>query len=262
MQFYSIFDLLGGTNNLIKEAELEKSEVIILEADGKVDETNGYGFLIQKRLNEFNINSVKLYLPEIVEQLETLPYKPMIISGGMTEVTADIEWINKSKEFIQAVIKENRKSKSNKRPLFGICFGAQLIAEGFKKGSVTYLDDPEIGITKVIVSKKHPLFQSFPKEYLGYTFHYNQILPKMEFNILSLNEHMGHKFIQAFEIPEASCFGVQFHPEFGYQEFLILMQTYHDLIIELGLDYNEIIESIREIDSNEKLFYNFIKFQQ
>ena len=243
---------------MMNQKELEECEIIILEADGKVSDTNGYGYLIQKRLKEENIQSAKIYLPENTERLSTLPLKPTIISGGMTEVTKDIKWINQSKDFIRETIEINQKS-DQKRPLFGICFGAQLIAESYVSGSVKYLDDPEIGNTKVIIGKKHPLFQGFPQEFQGYTFHYNQIVAKKEFNILSTNKHMGHHFIQAFEVPNAFCYGVQFHPEFCYHEFNTLMRTYQELIIELGLDYNEIIAAIKEIETNAKILVNFAK---
>ena len=70
---------------------------------------------------------------------------------------------------------------------------------------------------------------------------------------------MEHHFIQAFEIPNASCFGVQFHPEFKHQEFLTFIKTYRDLILELGLDYEEIVSKIKDIDPNTKLLRNFIQ---
>jgi GMP synthase-like glutamine amidotransferase len=242
----------------MKDLESNKSKVIILEADGMVDSTHGYGFLLQKRLLEYKINSKKVYLPEIADQLDTLPKKPMIISGGMTEVTADIEWINQSKDFIRKVIKVNRSKSQGKIPLFGICFGAQLIAESYSKGSVTYLDNPEIGLTQVKIEKQHQLFNEFPNEFSGYTFHYNQILPKEVFTILSAIKHMGHYFIQAFEIPDAACYGVQFHPEFQFQEFKTLMETYRKLILKLGLDYEEIINSLKDIKPTSKILQNFV----
>lgn len=238
----------------------DKSEVIILEADGKVDETNGYGYLIRKRLHEFGIKTSIIYLPEVADQLQTLPRKPFIISGGMTEVTAELDWIKKSKEFIGEVIKTNQSVNSKEKiPLLGICFGAQLIAESYLRGSVAYLEDPEIGNTQVILEKQHPLFKGFSQKFPGYTFHYNQILPRKEFTILSAIKHMNHHFIQAFEIPHADCFGIQFHPEFQYQEFITLMKTYRELIIELGLDYEKIISEIKEIDSNAILLKNFVQ---
>ena len=243
------------------DRKINDNQILILEADGKVDKKHGFGFLIQKRLQEFNIKSSKINLPKFASKLETLPKKPMIISGGMTEVTSDVDWIIQSKKFIKKIIVNNQKSSFEKKiPLFGICFGAQLIAESYMKGSVTFLDDPEIGTTKVIIEKQHPLFFGYNDDFLGYTFHYNQILPKKEFDILSTTKHKGHHFIQVFEVPNSLCFGVQFHPEFLFEEFLTLMKTYKQLIIELGLDYQDIIKNnTKEIDSNAKFLLNFVK---
>ena len=93
----------------------------------------------------------------------------------------------------------------------------------------------------------------------GGKFHYIQIKLEKEFTILSSNKHMEHHFIQAFEIPNTSCFGVQFHPEFQHQEFLTFIKTYRDLILELGLDYEEIVSKIKDFDPNAKLLRNFIQ---
>lgn len=50
-------------------------------------------------------------------------------------------------------------------------------------------------------------------------------IPKEEFKVISANKYMGYHFMQAFEIPNISCYCVQFHSEFQYQEFITLMQN-------------------------------------
>ena len=65
-------------------------DVIILEADGRIDGTNGYGYPIQERYKEFNIKTSKFNLKKNFDKLEELPAKPILISGGMTEVTLDM----------------------------------------------------------------------------------------------------------------------------------------------------------------------------
>ena len=233
------------------------SDVIILEADGLIDEKHGYGTPIANRLKEFGIRSTIFPVEPNIDRLDTLPYRPLIISGGMTEVTADIDWINKFKTFVLNIINENIEQESI-QPILGICFGAQLLVEAFSPGSVRYLDAPEIGISKIILDiPEHTLVKGIDKEFDAYAFHYNQIWSD-DVVVISDHLHEGHKFIQAYEIPEAFVYGVQFHPEFSYAEMLQLFKTYKQLISELGFDLSPIIQELPQLDGNQRILRNFL----
>ncbi|MHA1905724.1 MAG: type 1 glutamine amidotransferase [Candidatus Thorarchaeota archaeon] len=237
--------------------ELEEVDVIILQADGLIDEKNGYGYPIQKRLTELEIKSNIVEIANRTEILTELPQKPLIISGGMTEVTADIDWISELKSFVRTLIQDNQNNKSRRQPIFGICFGAQIIAECYRRGSVRYLEDPEIGVSNISLTKpQHPLFKGFEVRFPAYSFHYNQIWSE-DVTILSDHHHKGHHFIQAFEVPNGLTFGVQFHPEFKQDEMLKLYQIYEQLIGNLGFDLRPVIESLPEISGNHLLLRNF-----
>ena len=244
---------------MFNREELTKTDIIILEADGKIDEkNNGYGYPIKNRLAEMDIDSKIISLIDNSNHLDELPIKPLIFSGGMTEVTKNVDWINQSKNFIKKKIEESKNNKGI--PIFGICFGAQLIAETYKKGSVMYLDTPEIGISKIILNKtNHKLFKGFKKEFDAYSFHYNQIKTK-DFSILSSTKIIHNEFIQVFEIPNTAIFGVQFHPEFKINEIKTLIRTYKDLVRNLGHDINNIIEKLPEIENNWQILKNFYNY--
>lgn len=198
-------------------------------------------------------------LPSTAFELDRLPPKPIIISGGMTEVTSEVGWIIEAKRFLQRQIQSNlRSSPGEKRGILGICFGAQLIAEALQCGSVQYLDDPEIGTSHIVLSRtNHPLFQGFDQEFEAYSFHYNQILPK-GVSIISDHHFKGHYFVQAFEVPDSATYGVQFHPEFRRNEFKRLLVTYSSLLEDLGVDVKPILTSLPALRRNEKLLLNFL----
>jgi len=243
---------------MVSVKDFDATDVIILEADGLIDQEHGYGTPIHRRLQESDINSMIFPVQENVDRLGDLPSRPMILSGGMTEVTADIEWIRDLKSFILEIIKSNREDPSAVRPVFGICFGAQIIAECYRKGSVRYLDDPEIGISNITLDRpEHPLFKGMPHVFDAYSFHYNQIWSE-DVTIISNHVHKGHHFLQAFEVPDAHAFGVQFHPEFKQSEMLKLYKTYESLIADLGFDLRPVIETLPEITGNHLILKNFI----
>jgi len=238
------------------------ADIIILEADGKVDSNHGYGHLLQKRLQEFDINSYLVSLPQNADQLGRLPPKPLIISGGATEVTANIDWIVRSRDFIYKKLQNNIHREGGTRiPILGICFGAQLIAECFRKGSVTVSEEPEIGVTSVkLETSSHPLFKGYEHQYFdAYTFHYNQIGIK-DVIALSIDSDHTRDFVEVFEIQGASCFGLQFHPEFEYDEFITLMETNREVISGIGRDSDSIIEDIKDIPSNAIILRNFFDY--
>ncbi|RKD33474.1 type 1 glutamine amidotransferase [Thermohalobacter berrensis] len=239
-------------------SSVEIADVIVLEADGKIDDKNGYGYPIAKRLEEFGFRPVIVSLEKDTHLLEKLPPKPMIISGGMTAVTSDVQWVVKAKEFVKKIITYNQSVGEDKRiPLMGICFGSQLIAESFEEGSVKYLEDPDMGITKVKLNREHKLFNGFNNPFFAYTFHYNQI-QNNNLNIISLNNSKSSIFVEAFEVPNASCYGVQFHPEFTHDEFVSVLITYKNLINDLGLDADDIINNLKRLPSNAGILKSFV----
>ncbi|MBM7573357.1 type 1 glutamine amidotransferase [Aquibacillus albus] len=236
-------------------------DVIVLEADGAVDDSNhGYGHHIMNNLQKFGYNTALISLAENVDHLHELPEKPIIISGGMTEVTADIDWIVKAKNFMKTKMNENRK-KRDKTKILGICFGAQLIAESNKEGSVTFLKPPQMGISEINLEQPdHSLFKGFDSTLHAFSFHYNQIKTD-NVNIISSHQKGDRDFVQAFEIPDVGCYGVQFHPEIQLSAFNHLIGKYKSLLEEdLGVEIKEIIEGLPtpEVD-NTKLLKNFME---
>ncbi|MBD3404702.1 MAG: hypothetical protein GF411_01045 [Candidatus Lokiarchaeota archaeon] len=240
------------------DSEIEKADIFVLQADGKIDSTHGYGYPIQQRFSEHDIHVVIVHFADNVDILDELPKKPLVISGGMTEVTADIDWIRDSKAWFLDLIKENQSlDKENRQPVFGICFGAQLLIEAYAKGSVRFLEDPEIGVSRVKLDRpEHPIFRGISNEFDAYSFHYNQIWSN-EVTILSQHKHMGHHFIQAYEIEGSSVMGVQFHPEFKQEEMKTLFTTYKDLIANFGFDLEPTINNLPKIKYPHRILLNF-----
>ncbi len=233
--------------------------VVIIEADGKIDDLNGYGTPIFRRLREMGIGAKIIPLENNADILKQLPPRPLIFSGGMTEVTADVDWIIQAKEIIQDIIKQNQRGDGPKYPMFGICFGAQLIAEAYSPGSVSFLEDPEIGVSRIELSHQHELFKGFKNSFDAYSFHYNQIWSE-DLHPISISYHKGHRFLQSFEIPDAMTYGVQFHPEFKYEEIIMLFRFYKKLIAELGFNIQPVIESLPELSNNWTILENFLRY--
>ena len=99
--------------------------MIVLEADGNIDESHGFAHPIVQRLEEMGVKAETLSLCSGEHSIEAIPDKPVIISGGMTEVTADVSWIKNAKRLVKERIERERNNvKGTVPPLLGICFGA------------------------------------------------------------------------------------------------------------------------------------------
>ena len=229
-------------------------DLLILEADGAVDnKEHGWGHWLCKQTEKLGYSPVMVSLRDNAAKLHRLPRIPTIISGGMTEVTSNHTWIQQARQFIRECAGENS------RAVLGVCFGAQLIAEGLYPGSVSFLEKPELGIVQIRRMEEHaPLLEGFPRQFPAFAFHYNQI-QCAGLTTYSVNPDQQFPFLQAFRVPGKKLYGVQFHPEMEAGAFRLLIETYRDLLIELGQDPDDILTSLKPVPSNRKLLENFLR---
>lgn len=104
------------------------------------------------------------------------------------------------------------KKLSEKLPVLGICYGAQLAAKNFG-GVVENSDKREYGRAILKIVKQHPLLNDLPETSTVWMSHADTIkeLPE-EFEILGTTETIP---VAAFKStnPDHTIFGLQFHPE-------------------------------------------------
>jgi GMP synthase (glutamine-hydrolysing) len=129
-------------------------------------------------------------------------------------------------------------------PLFGFCFGAQLLASvaggTFKPSPVA-----EIGWTRVKMApeaKQDPIFGEYSEDVDAFHFHYDSFdLPD---SVAILGETNG--ITQAFRVGN-SAWATQFHTEVGLSTQLGWMTSYKRFFAKEGLDVNEHIRKSHEL---------------
>src|SRR5690606_13528194 len=99
-----------------------------------------------------------------------------------------------------------RRAIGLRKPVFGICFGHQLLARilgghGCLRASV----EPEVGWTEIRVSGRSLLFHGLPERFHSFSFHYEELanLPK-DLRAVSSSKRCA---FQAFEAEDAPVFG-------------------------------------------------------
>jgi GMP synthase (glutamine-hydrolysing) len=130
-----------------------------------------------------------------------------VITGSHDMVTDDLPWIADTAAWVRRAVRAGL-------PLFGICFGHQLMADALGGRADYHPDGVEIGtadITRTRASGDDPLFRGLPEVFPGHVTHAQTALKLPEgAALLATGSHDPH---QAFRVGE-SAWGVQFHPEF------------------------------------------------
>ena len=209
----------------IFNCDLDKSEV-----------TNGAYIL-----NKLIPNSEIIFIMDGINKVEIEEYVGFIITGSRANIFSEYKWINVLKSLLIDI-------KEKQIPVFGICFGMQLIADLFG-GKVLCNNVEELGFIEVNVDNKNSLFVNLPTKFNIYEFHHD-IVSKVPLGskIIAENENG----IQAFLLN--NFYGVQFHPEVSYE--IAKLMANRD-----GDDLDKILGSISEnYDLNLKVIENFVNF--
>lgn len=131
----------------------------------------------------------------------------VVITGSAFSTYEELEWIAQAEEFL-------RRQAARKVPLYGVCFGHQLLAQTFGGKVEPCPNGWELGTGQVELNdlgRKDPLFEGLPTVLTVHQSHGDVVtsLPE-EAEILAANPHWG---VQAFRIGPR-IWGTQFHPEF------------------------------------------------
>lgn len=131
-----------------------------------------------------------------------------------------------------------------KKPILGICLGAQLMTKHSEEGDVDGLDwvdastvrfdqtkinglkVPHMGWSDIHTTDQNPLWLNLPAEprfYFVHTFHF---LFDIENEVSATTSH-GYQFVCAFH--KNNIFGTQFHPEKSHKYGMKILENFNKL---------------------------------
>lgn len=162
-----------------------------------------YAQLIARRVREAHVYSE--IVPHTITKDELLAKSPkgVILSGGPASVHVQ------GAPSLDAAIYEAGV------PVFGICYGAQLIAQQLG-GRVANTGKGEYGRTAMEVTDRSGLFKELPTEQDVWMSHFDSIAEVPEG--FKASAKTGSVPVAALENQEKRIFGVQFHPEVMHTE--------------------------------------------
>ena len=141
------------------------------------------------------------------EELPEADYAGVIVTGSPASVYDGEAWIARSEDFL-------RQAADRAIPLYGVCFGHQLLAQTFGGRVEKCRHGWELGTVTLALTaegRNDPLFAGVPESFLAQASH-GDVVAELPAGAapLAQNDHWAY---QAFKLGER-IWGTQFHPEF------------------------------------------------
>lgn len=128
-------------------------------------------------------------------------YDGFVITGSAYSVLDTDDWIADLKEYVAGAV-------SRDKPILGICFGHQLLAEVLG-GTVEQMDEYELGYLPIQKTSDTPLFDGLDEEFTVFITHQDIVTSVPDdVDITAKTEYGIHGFQQE------TRYGLQSHPEF------------------------------------------------
>lgn len=123
------------------------------------------------------------------------------------------------------------EARRRRLPTFGICFGAQALADVYGGKVIRDPERAEYGTIEVSCAlpsrREEPLFADAPDRFFAQAWHRDRIVRPPD-RAQALAWSRDGSDLQAFRFPGEKIWGVQFHPERDMETFMRLLETRSD----------------------------------
>jgi len=176
-------------------------------------------------------------------------YTHLLISGSTESAAGDNTWYPDLDSIIHQFI-------TDEKSILGICFGHQfLVRHILGKKHVRKSETPEIGWTDIELSD-NPIFRKM-HSFKSAVFHYDEVFDLDEqFDITACSDKCG---IHGFQVKEKPIWGVQFHPDFMYQDVFVFAEEARKKDESFDKIHCRTETSAVEFRQNDQVFKNWLE---
>lgn len=133
----------------------------------------------------------------------------IVLSGGPNSVYLE------KQETLSRKIATMIKNRELAKPLFGICYGHQMIAHVFG-AMVAKGAKAEYGIAEIVIDREDDIFKGLPARFRAWVSHYDEVKEAPAgFSVLA---HSDACRVEAMKNETLPVYSVQFHPEVWHTE--------------------------------------------
>jgi GMP synthase (glutamine-hydrolysing) len=173
----------------------------------------------------------------------------IVITGSAANVPTREAWILRTEAWLREVVAEGT-------PVFGICFGHQLLAQALGGEVQKNPRGREIGTIAVDRTVDDPIFDGLPTSFTANVTHIDTVirLPPGAVGLASspLEDYHAIRFTP-------TCYGVQFHPEIDAEVMRGYVETRREILASEGFDVEAMLGAIGEGDPGRRTLQNFVR---
>ena len=176
----------------------------------------------------------------------------VVLTGSHAMVTDELPWSVNLEKWIPSLVEA-------RTPLFGICYGHQLLARAAGGKVGFHPSGKEIGTVQVQLladCEKDLLFRSLPQTFLAHVTHSQSVLrlPPNATRLASNTYEPNH----AFRIGECA-WGVQFHPEYNADIMRAYIEEQANELNSAGVNIAELLSAVEETPVATRILTNFAR---
>lgn len=173
----------------------------------------------------------------------------IVITGSASNVPNREPWMLRTEAWLRDVV-------GAKVPVFGICFGHQILAQALGGEVIRNPRGREIGTTTITRRGPDPIFEGLPEEIVANVTHVDTVgrLPPGAVSLAfsALEEHHAIRFTE-------TCYGVQFHPEIDAEIMGEYIATRREILASEGIDPDHLSATVRDGTMGTESLRNFIR---
>jgi len=226
------------TGDAIPSVALRRGEFTRWIQDGIGDAWDG-------RWSEVDVRDMSAELPH------PMAAAGFIVTGSSASVTERAPWMLRAEAWL-------REATALDRPILGICFGHQLLAQALGGNVVKNPRGREIGTVKVHLDDgavRDHLFGELPRAFHANATHIDTVdeLPKNAERLATtaLDRNAAFRLRRAY--------GVQFHPEIDGELMRGYLHARKEVIVAEGLPHDDMVQTAQDAPHAINLMKKFAK---
>lgn len=173
----------------------------------------------------------------------------VVITGSSANVPDREPWMLRTEAWLRDVV-------GGGVPVFGICFGHQILAQALGGEVIRNPRGREIGTKTIARRADDPIFAGLPSEIVANVTHVDTVgrLPKDAVSLASspLEDNHAIRFTE-------TCYGVQFHPEIDAEIMRGYIDTRREILASEGIDPDRLGAAVQAGEAGSETLRNFVR---